>query len=272
MGIISSLYLYTNSWDHQLKTMFTYLESHSQFVSHHQNDLSFRFLKSNFPNPRGTKLNLVGSSNGLFLCGTNLSNQNHQIHYYVCNPLTQKWVLLPPPPPPPPAAIGFGMTAVTGFICDDKCFLPSLVSASYNVVRIPKFGVAAKEFEVEFFSSDLGEWYIYDVSCPHYVTWDYNICDNLVTCNGFLYWFQKRTSKILVVSGTGGNECRLIDMPDQSMDGCHKFGGLCISESEGSICYASLKETEMSLSVWVLEGDGDWYMLHKSRMLLYMIC
>lgn len=64
---------------------------------------------------------------------------------------------------------------------------------------------AAKEFKVGMFSSDMGEWGMYDVSCLPNVTWAFENYDNLVA--------QKETSRILAVSvnGTHGNdECWLI--------------------------------------------------------------
>ncbi|XP_026450949.1 uncharacterized protein LOC113351109 [Papaver somniferum] len=246
---------------------FAYPKLHSEFISHHhQNGFSLGFLnqKQNF----NQNVNLVdglfiiGSSNGLVLITTDLFNQKS---YYVCNPLTEIWVLLPPPPPREDNWV------VTGFLCnDDECFSKS---TSYKVIQIPPMFSAAKEFKLEMFSSDLGEWSIYDVSCPPNVTWAFGKYDNLVAHNGVLYWFQKESCRILAVSGNrnndkndggcGNEECRLISLPDRVMDGADKNITQCIGESEGFICYTIIKETERTLSVWVLLEAG-WYLLHRN--------
>ncbi|RZC75352.1 hypothetical protein C5167_050828 [Papaver somniferum] len=94
----------------------------------------------------GTKtcLYLLGSSYGLVLFTTSLFNQ---MIYYVCNPLTKKWVSLPPPPK-------VSEYVMAGFECDGSS--SSLISTSYKVVRIPKFETR-RNFEVEIFTSDSGD-------------------------------------------------------------------------------------------------------------------
>lgn len=138
--------------------------------------------------------------------------------YYVCIPLTQKWGSLPPTP-------RIYKWVLIGFICNE-CFSSSLVSTSYKVIRIPKIEAAAKEFKVEIYSSDLGIWNFYDVSCPPDVTVNFSCDDNVVTHNGVLYWLQKGCRIFLAVSVDGntsnetcGNECRSINFPepDQAM-------------------------------------------------------
>ncbi|XP_026452211.1 uncharacterized protein LOC113352627 [Papaver somniferum] len=225
-------------------------------MSHHQTGLSFRFLNQELARLYPY---LLGASNGLVLYTTNIYNQ---IRYYVCNPLTQKWVSLPPPPPRE------NNWAVAGLICN-QCLSES--STSYKVIRIPQVKAAAKEFRVEIYSSDLGEWNV--VSCPPRATWEVTIHDNFVTLNGVLYWFQQQNSEVLAFSvdrntndGTCGNECRLINIPYLVRDR-YDFTSLseCLGESEGLICFARFKYKEMSLSVWVL--DVDWYVLHQDIQL-----
>lgn len=80
--------------------------------------------------------------------------------------------------PPPPEFC----RAVSGFMCTE-CFSES---ASFKVIRVPKFEDAMKEFKVEIFSSDLGEWGTYNVLRPEGVTWRFFIVDDYVTHNGVL--------------------------------------------------------------------------------------
>lgn len=187
-----------------------------------------------------------GSSSSLVLCTPSVISRT----YYECDPLTQKWDLLPPSPP---REDDF---AVSGIVCNYQFCSSSVISKSYKVIRIPNFAAAANEFTVEIFSSDLGEWKIYDVSCPQYVTWDIDyFYGNLFTHNGVFYWFQQRNRKILAVivngntnHGTSGPKCRMIKMPGEAVDGDIKHLSECLGESEGLICFARFQETEMSLS------------------------
>ncbi|XP_026439730.1 putative F-box protein At3g23950 [Papaver somniferum] len=236
--------------------MFIYAcpEMHSQFLSHHQYGFSMGFLKQ-----EQVYLFIVGSSNGLVLC---TASKMLTDMYYVCNPLTKKWVLLPPP-------LIQHIWVATGFICNDECVSSSSrISTSYKVIRIP-INMEASKFKVEIFSSDLGKWNVYDVSYPLDATWGYSFNEKLVTHNGVCYRFQKEKRNLLAFSisrnnndGACGNDCRSIDLPDRAKDEEH-WDDLkqYLGESEGLICYAIVNESERSLSVWVLEED--WYLMHK---------
>ncbi|XP_026452235.1 F-box protein At5g07610-like [Papaver somniferum] len=242
-----------------LKVTLSHPESNSQFICHHQTGFSFGFLdqKHDLSNTKLTDgLLIIGSSNGLVLCATSYFNQKT---YYVCNPLTKKSVLLPPPPKEQ-------MIVQTGFTCDECCFSSSL---GYKVIRLPVFHCATT-FNVEIFSSDLGEWNVHDVLCPPDVTWSSPRYDNLVSHNGTSYWMQKTSNKILAFSahvnkhnnhGTYGIDSKLIELPELPMDDENRYLSQCLGESEGFICYAIVRYTQRSLSVWVL--DEDWYLLHK---------
>ncbi|XP_026396618.1 F-box protein At3g26010-like [Papaver somniferum] len=189
--------------------------------------------------------------------------------YYVCNPLTKKWVSLPPPPPPRERN-----WVVTGFHCDDRSS-SSVISTSYQVFRIPKFE-PAKQFKVEIFSSDSGEWNTHQVSSPKDITWDYSSYNNVITHNGVLYWIQTQ-NRVLAYnfrnSSNGdscGNQCRLIDLPDvestenEPDHGDFYYSRQCLGVSEGMNCYGRITRMDMTLSIWVL--DEEWKLLHKGEV------
>ncbi|OVA04895.1 F-box domain [Macleaya cordata] len=109
---------------------------HFQFISRYDG-FSFRFLPEE-------KIYLLASSNGLVLCSASL---NYQSIYYVCNPLTKKWVSLPPPTQSPPRLF------LNGFICDSSSLT---FTSTYKVLRIPEFKDPTTKFDLEIFSSDTG--------------------------------------------------------------------------------------------------------------------
>ncbi|XP_026429691.1 F-box protein At5g07610-like [Papaver somniferum] len=261
-GFVHEVPLPEDSYNRKLRCEFPDL--HSRYVSHH--GFSFRFLHEVVDN----NMCILSSSNGLVLCSL-----VRQESYYACNPLTQKCVLLPPPPRNNiyqflAASMYNDPThtrVVTGFMCNSECFLEP---TSYKGVRIPKFEAPTKEFKVEMFSSDVGEWNVYHVSRPLTATWKLGNSDNFVTYNGVFYWFQKRNYKILAVSVNRNNtnhECRLINMPELEMNGDEiNWLSESLGESEGLICLARFKKLEERLSVWVLDGN-HWYMLHDDIIL-----
>lgn len=224
-------------------------------------DLNFQlgFLKSN---PFGGKLHLLGSSNGLLLCKS-VSSVDEMSTYYVCNPLTAKWVSIPSPP----QSKGLG---VTGFFCENSSSCSSL--SYFKVVHIPSFEMPSKEFNIDIFSSDLGEWISCEVSCSQYIEWNVPLINNVITHNGVVYWIEGR-NRILVYdlsnNTTVGGQCSLIYLPEEEFDGFirapnpfHTSRSQFLGESEGLICYARISRNQRTLSVWVLEED-NWQSVHE---------
>ncbi|OVA08927.1 hypothetical protein BVC80_901g60 [Macleaya cordata] len=233
-------------------------DPHYQFVSAHDG-FSFRFLYSVIcPYNKEERLYLLASSNGLVLCSNSSAFQSK---YYVCNPLTKEWVSLPPPHQTPRAWV------LNGFFCESSP--SSLTSTSYKVVRIKECRVQPKtNFDLDLFSSDIGEWSSYKVSSPKEITFLYPFLSSVVCCNGILYWIEGRNRIIAYDlnhnnnnNKNGGCQCRLIDLP---VLGVGKYYGY-LWEFEGFISYSRCQSGQ--LSVWVLEKYLNrgwvWRLVHK---------
>ncbi|XP_026450393.1 putative F-box/kelch-repeat protein At1g15680 [Papaver somniferum] len=255
--------------NNKLRRMFTiaYPDSYSKFISPHRNGLSFSFLTPSNDNEI-LDLYLLGSSNGLVLCTVNLTRCTHIQTYYVCNPLMKKWVLLPPPPEK-------SRWVVHGFICNDECMSESLVPTNYKVVRIPGFRSGkANKFVVEIFSSDVGEWNAYEVSCPEDVTWGFTYYSDLVIHNSVMYLVEKQDRVVaynLNQNTSGEAQCTLIKLPgvesaqnELNLDPNDYYSRHCLGLSEGMICYGAINRMDMTLSVWVLEEE--WRLTHKDTI------
>ncbi|XP_026397874.1 uncharacterized protein LOC113293463 isoform X1 [Papaver somniferum] len=242
-----------------------YPVSHSKFMTNNLNGFSFRFIEpAHFPDTETkTCLYLLGSSYGLVLCTTSLFNQ---MLYDVCNPLTKKWVSLPPPPK-------VSEYVMAGFECDGSS--SSLISTSYKVVRIPKFETG-RIFEVEIFTSDSGEWNVYELSCPRNVSWMNFFQKIVVLHNGVLHWIDQKSIVAYNLNNgeTSGNQCRLINLPYEESY-LYNHSQPYIGVLEGLICYACLRTGRKSmgskvfLCVWVIEED--WHRLYDYVLLEDML-
>ncbi|OVA01986.1 F-box domain [Macleaya cordata] len=241
------------------------LDIHSKFICGHDG-FSFKFLPSK-PSPYNKEdlIFLLASSNGLVLCST---RRYYQMRYYICNPLTKKWIVVPRRPPN-----AHHKWVINGFICESSS---SLASTSYKVVRVPEFKDPLTNFEIEIYSSNVGEWNIYKVSCPHQVTMLYNFSNNVVSGpNGVLYWIEVGEIKIIAYNPNdnhnnndeNGEKCRLIDLPIR--EGVNYDREYIFGVSEGLISYSYTQSGE--LSIWVLEDDlitggWIWHLVHEIEL------
>ncbi|XP_026444564.1 putative F-box/kelch-repeat protein At4g22430 [Papaver somniferum] len=218
-----------------------YSKSMSTLFDH---GFSFQFLTDS-KQIQGLELAFVGSSNGLVLCYTTL---NHRRRYYVCNPLTQKWVSIPSPPNPFWCHFG-----VIGFFSE---YSSSYTTSCYKVVRIA--GLSSVKVWADIFCSKSGEWNSFEVSCPVNVSMERLWYDTVVTHDGVrINKGHKIVACILNNFRTDGYQCRIIDFPD--VDGANARDRN-LGESDGLICYARITN-QRTLSAWVLKED-NWQSLY----------
>ncbi|XP_026378828.1 F-box protein At3g26010-like [Papaver somniferum] len=243
-----------------LKSEISYPDLHSDFMSRNEHLFSFKFLTNQKPFQEDN-LRVLGSSNGLVLCYSVQSDD--MMRYHVCNPLTQQWVSLPSPPPPRARGLD-----VIGIFCE---YSSSFTSCCYKVVRIPLFDESyTKEFNVDIFSSEMGVWERFQVSCDKLVQQAWSILDKVVILDGVLFWIEGR-NRMLVYNFDQKNKidehrCSLISLPDEEFDDYYKYrySESILGESGGWVCYAKIKIStrDLTVSVWVLDGV-NWKILHN---------
>ncbi|XP_026437996.1 putative F-box/kelch-repeat protein At4g22430 [Papaver somniferum] len=243
-----------------------YNELHTEFMSRNEYLFSFKFLVNQKPF-QGAEVYMLGTSNGLVLF---VSIHHHSqvtgtdIHqrYYVCNPLTQKWVSLPSPPGSPVS--GFD---VSGIFCEDSTSFASC----YKVVRIPRIYSPSKQSNVDIFCSDLGVWESFQVYCDKIVVG--RICgwcnfNKVVIIDGVLFWLEGWDTMLIYNlnqnNGSDGHRCTLINLPAAADDDDYNSYDTILGESEGWVCYAKTRRTgrELTVSVWVLD-EVNWKILHN---------
>ncbi|CAA0825572.1 Unknown protein [Striga hermonthica] len=134
--------------------------------------------------------------------------RHHHQRYYICNPVTKKWFLVPKETP-------IGTRAGFALICNKN---------SYKVVLLDVFSLADKEATVIVdiykqplwvFCSESGKWTRSFFLLPARPTRDYLFVTNVVSCNGILYWMDGSVNLDRIVSlDLANNRCVVIYFPD----------------------------------------------------------
>ncbi|XP_050207248.1 F-box protein At5g49610-like [Mercurialis annua] len=152
---------------------------------------------------------IAGSCKGVFLCTADLKIQDQTV-YYVCSPITKRWIALPPPPPlfesDESVHIYLGL-AVTGF---------SSSKAKFKVVRVLPPVTGEKElssFTVDVFSSKTGKWArLTTGTSPKSFTW-YHTRTPAIYYRGLLHWHGTLDNQIVVYDLSKNSFVFIIDPP-----------------------------------------------------------
>ncbi|KAJ1296578.1 hypothetical protein BS78_01G312100 [Paspalum vaginatum] len=186
---------------------------------------------------------LLDSCNGLLLCrcfesGPHEGDGIGPFHYVVCNPATEKWVMLPDGS----WVAGERRTACLGF--------DPTVSSHFHVIE---YVVDENDCVtgVEIYSSKTAAWSFKETS---------------VFLNGFMHMLTYSDGIITV--NMDGNTWRTIPIPDDVDVGCihQAWGRLCLF-TDGVDSHNAVK-----LSIWILEDYGidEWVLKHTvSHMKLF---
>ncbi|KAJ1378415.1 F-box-like domain superfamily [Sesbania bispinosa] len=243
--------------------------------------VSLSFLGADFepttviPELRSVLKFVLGSSNGLLLCGH--PRPYKKCIYRVCNPLTKDSLELP-----------CSLTAcdnagvLVGFTCDPYYrFQNEVVSVvasqrRFRVVRIPSFTDTRFSFNVEVFYSETGKWNQFVVSCPKGFACGFFLMVASVEHDGKLYF--KGGGRILVYDPYSNEHvASVIDLPSgfgESYRGCIGVSCGCLWLSEFPIaCTASIGNRHVYRGrVWELQcgdcGNGEaiaevWRLVHE---------
>ncbi|KAJ7947765.1 F-box protein-like [Quillaja saponaria] len=188
--------------------------------------LSFLPLKKN--NKRCFQVEAVASSNGLLLCcsATMPGGSRSVLYFYICNPFTMKWIVLPDPPSNP----RFNMDA--GLISQDD--------GTYKVVRMVFVADHSSEVYIYFevFCSRTGAWSVNKVwfpfkkgVFPHKPPTNYR---------GILHWLEINNRRIIAYNPyKDTSQCRFICLPKD----VYIFKEKLIGISCGCLCYIELVHT-----------------------------
>lgn len=208
-------------------------------------NFSLQFLGPTLAQRPEASTKLLDSSNGLLLL-CSLSN-SQILDYYVCNPLTMKWVCLPQPLSRPK------WVKAALFVEED--------SGNFLVVRVAELIWRSRVFNFEIFSSELGEWRYSKMNCPRRIKF-FVKARHTVCHRGIIYWLIDNYSILAFDPKSNSTECRVIDLPDDR-ESMH-FG--VVGVSCGMVRYMEVSNNdfedfrEQSLGVWsLIDYDaGEW--------------
>ncbi|XP_071694152.1 F-box protein At5g49610-like [Rutidosis leptorrhynchoides] len=212
-------------------------------------------------------LQYLASNNGLVLCCVAL---RRPVVYFVCNPLTKQYVVLPLPP-------SNVKSVFIGFICEPQHDYDDGRDTSFKVVRIEAVKSESERhlsgtLKFDIFCSLLGRWTEeYFMSSSRFNP-ELFYCKNYrhhsaVVCNGLLHWDTLSTCGIFTYDPYNG-ECRTVELPNEIRKpvwACKHFLG----ESNGLLRYANISWDDSSYKVWELKDNGnggEWLLVHKVRL------
>ncbi|CAL4931823.1 unnamed protein product [Urochloa decumbens] len=193
---------------------------------------------------------LLDSCNGLLLCccfvpGPRERDGDQPFHYAVCNPATEKWVMLPDGS----WTSGDARTARLGF--------DPAVSSHFHVVEYVVDESACCITGVEIYSSKTGSWRFKENE------WGDDVMLNQTTRSVFLNGFMHMLTfaEEIVVVDMEGETWRAIPVPSDA-----DFG--FIYQAQGRLCFLNVNDADASkLSIWILEdhGTSEWTLKHSVR-------
>lgn len=195
---------------------------------------------------------LLDSSNGLLLV-CSVDNNSQVVDYYVCNPLTMKWVGLP-------KVLSQLKWSKAVIMVDD---------GNFYVVRIAQLTCRSKVFNFEVFSSEWGQWKYVKVCCNRSIRF-FVMKRHTVCCNGVIHCLVDNDTILAFDPRSDANKCRLIDLPSDRVSRIVGVIGVCC----GLMRYVEVADTypeptqAHSLGVWLLKDydAGEWILEYRIEL------
>ncbi|KAM0887078.1 hypothetical protein ACQ4PT_029304 [Festuca glaucescens] len=217
--------------------------------------------------PNCRLFNIVDSCNGLLLCRRFADADSLAFTCVVCNPATEKWVVLP-------GRFKKMRTARLGF--------DPAISSHFHVFQFVEHGVPNSDGFMDDGGDDYGDGHVEGVEIYSSITgvwshkdngWDFPatiVTDSKsVFLNGFLHLLAIEYSVVLAVD-VEGSTWRVIPLPhDEDAPIINTDVGF-IDLSRGCLYFANTDDyEEYKLSIWVLEDYSSevWILKHSVRYL-----
>ncbi|XP_077231512.1 F-box protein At5g49610-like [Tasmannia lanceolata] len=208
--------------------------------SHGVPDPSLRFIDD--------PVEIKASCKGLVCCKSHTNDSS----YYICNPATKEWRVLPNPPRDHDSMVDVVLA-----------FDPFDVPASYKLVCVFS---SEYEFEFEIFDSKTDEWIIPRVMFTDDVlslVWD--TIYSTISVRGIIYWLVDPSSVVLSFD-TDKNCCRSIHLP--KLTAKERESQAWLGEFEGCLSYTNVVKAKGKVKVWILckPSLGEWSLRYNVHL------
>lgn len=216
---------------------------------------SVLFLSSFEEQQQSDQFKVLGVSNGLVLCCL-----LGPLIYYVCDPVTRRWVTLPRPrdksPNTHPIFFGEGLVSTVN---EDN------VLTSYTVVRVELLILRMNYLSLEIFSSETGKWVDYKLPCANPIALMKRGAGP-ISFNGALHWFVYDHGMVAFDPHKEPKSCRLIQFPDdRQIENENKTDGLfrLCDACQGKLRFFEVARDSCSFycfSMWEMKDyeKGEW--------------
>ncbi|GFQ07812.1 F-box protein at5g49610 [Phtheirospermum japonicum] len=193
------------------------------------------------------RVKIRASCNGLLCC----SSIPDKGVYYVCNPMTRQYKLLPKTRERPVTRFyPDGEATLIGLACDMSAQKYNVVLAGYHRA----FGHRPERtFVCMVFDSDSNKWKKFvTLQDDHFTHMNRN---QVVFVNGSLHWLTASSACVLVLD-LGSEIWRKIELPDRVTNG--SGNRIYLLESDGKLSIVRISDVWMS--IWVMEDYemGEW--------------
>ncbi|KAM0914628.1 hypothetical protein ACQ4PT_011373 [Festuca glaucescens] len=202
----------------------------------HVSDPSLSFL------PGYTTVCPLDCCNGLLLCLCSKDTPSNERNYVVCNPATEKWLILP------------DSGRHNEVFARRLCFDPA-ISSRFHVFSILE-DVDDYITDVEIYSSEAGEWSHKENGWSQVIM----LYDRSVFLNGMLYFISYDSAVVTV--GKEGKAWKTIPLLEtMTVEISLVSNEALIGQSQGRLHYMNVRDRDPStLSVWILDSyhSGKW--------------
>ncbi|KAJ4827071.1 hypothetical protein Tsubulata_030485 [Turnera subulata] len=281
-------------WDRFWRNNTKNCRGHKKRWYRNSTRVSFDFLPAvSSPTEVNQQIYCAGSSNGLVLCYEWVISrgmlqrlrENPFRGYYVCNPLTRKWVAVPPGPIETTEQADAIM--LMGFACDPRH--DSDCVTRFKIVNVVDSSVTGGSYNLEVFDSETWRWRTamaswnpaaVEMGRRQYYEYEYKRVEG-IEFKGNLHWAIKAGGGVILAydpqrGDDDEDEFRLIKMPREHILNGHfnEYHKICIGAGEGHLRYVEFVQRRCqncdcdspSWTIWRLENynsDSEGWILEN---------
>ncbi|XP_023743581.1 putative F-box/kelch-repeat protein At4g22430 [Lactuca sativa] len=254
--------LNSNAASFRILYRYIYLSNFKELLNrfrpeiHTCSEFSLLFLSSieEHEGQRPYQFKVLAMSNGLILCCLWSSSP---FVYYVCDPVTRQWIVLPTSTSQ--SQFFFGEGLITRVNQDH-------ILTDYTVVRVNFPESQSNHLNLEMFSSETGKWVSYELHCPTPIKLRNIHGGAPIHCYEAFHWLTHNHGMVAFDPYKDPKSVRLIPLPrDRDLESEHNYDGLyrLFDEWHGTLRYFEVADDPTKLyflTMWSMKDyeKGEW--------------